>query len=276
MSVDLEARIRRANLISQDRHLERLYGDDLSHRLLRDIYSKKEGRMSEMTDRPEQVTVEDGHKGEAVGLAPKRAPSRRSPALVPAILTAVIAVCVIVALVARQPAPVVAQTPVEIAEAFMAALNEHDADALFALMTDDFVFPQGDTEAQLRGEIRMEEVQGWTYDVESCVETLGTENISRVQCRYSHTNDLARALGTGPYPGGNYNFSIEEGEITSAAQTEPDGMVFEESIGPFLNWVIENHPEAGEDIYFHYTDDVNLAVWEQYLPEWLASLEQAG
>jgi hypothetical protein len=29
-------------------------------------------------------------------------------------------------------------------------------------------------------------------------------------------------------------------------------------------------------MYWHYWDEENLAKWEQYFPEWLASLEQAG
>jgi hypothetical protein len=273
MSVELEARVRRANLVSRDRHLERLYGDDLSHRLLRDVYSKKEGCMSEMTDRPEQGTVQDVAADEKA-FRPTPTPKRRSPALVPAIITAVIAIGVIVALVARQPAPVVAETPVEIAEAFMAALNAYDEDAAMALVAEDAVL-EADTEELMRGEIRIKEVQGWTYHVEPCVETLTSESLSRVECRYSHTSDLTEALGTGPYEGNVYRFAIVDGEITQTGIDEDDTFFFPETYGPFLTWIEENHPEAG-DMYHHYLDEENLEKWEQYFPEWLASLEQTG
>jgi hypothetical protein len=273
MTVELESRVRRANLVSRDQHLERLYGDDLSHRLLRDVYSKKEGRMSEMTDRPEQVTVGEGDEGATVDLAPRRAPSRRSPALVPAVLTAVIAIGVIVALVARQPAPVVAQTPTQIAEAFMAALNEHDVDAAFALVGENAVL-DGDAEDEMRGQIRMEELQGWTYRVEPCVEAPTPSGRSQVDCSYSHTSDLTRALGTGPYDENVYQFVIVDGEIISTNNLLPPTL-FEETYVPFFQWVVENRPEAG-DMFYHYSDEENLAKWEQYFPEWLATLEEAG
>lgn len=274
MSVELETRVRRANLVSRDQHLERLYGDDLSHRLLRDVYSKKEGRMSEVTDRPEQGAVTDVPADEKAFRPTPTPPRRRSPALVPAIVSAVIAIGVIVALVARQPAPMVAETPVQIAEAFMTALNAHDADAVLALMTDDATFPE-DTEVDLRGELRMEELQGWTYDSEPCIEASSAESFTRVVCPYSITNELTRVLGTGPYEGNSYSLVIENGDITAFSQTEPDTRLFEETFVPFFDWVVENRPEA-EDMYWHYIDEENLAKWEQYFPEWLASLEEAG
>jgi hypothetical protein len=272
MSLDLEARIRRANLVSRDQHLERLYGHDLSHVLLRDMYSKKEGRMSEVTDRSEPATLEDVPADEKAFRPTPPPPSQRSPAFVPAILTAVIAIGVIVALVARQPSPEVAQTPVQIGKAFMAALNAHDADAVLALMADDAPFPEGESEAELRGELRMEELQGWSYDSVTCIDT-STESQTRVVCPYSIANELTRVLGTGPYDGNSYSFVIVDGEITSTSQTEPDYWLFEETYVPFLKWAEEN--QLG-NMYWHYWDEENLAKWEQYFPEWLASLEQAG
>jgi hypothetical protein len=107
------------------------------------------------------------------------------------------------------------------------------------------------------------------------VETLTTEHLSRVLCSYSFSNDLTRALGTGPYEGNSWNLLIEDGQITATTNDEPDQLHMQEAIGPFLNWVTENHPEAG-DMYWHYLDEDNLAKWEQYLPEFLASLEEGG
>ncbi len=103
MSVELEARVRRANLITQDRHLERLYDDDLSRRLLRDVYSMKEGRMTETTDRPEPVDCRGSPKNRQLARRPilPIQPAKADPCLAPAILTAVIAIGAIVALYAR-------------------------------------------------------------------------------------------------------------------------------------------------------------------------------
>lgn len=221
MSVELEARVRRANLITRDRHLERLYDDDLSHRLLRDIYSKKEGRMSETTDRPEPTTVEDVSPDEEA-FRPAPAPrQRRNPALVPAIVTAVIAIGVVVALVARQPA-LVADTPVEIAEQFMAALNDHDAAAVRSLLADeDGMIAEavpGVAGIEIEQQIEQEEVLGWTYQIEACVdqtpENESTQSV--VTCTYSITDDITRAIGNEPYEGSRYEFVVVDGKIVSA------------------------------------------------------------
>jgi hypothetical protein len=52
MSVDVESRVKRANLIIRDEHLEQLFGDETSNRFLLDILAKKEGRMTD--NRPDQ------------------------------------------------------------------------------------------------------------------------------------------------------------------------------------------------------------------------------
>ena len=52
MSVDIESRVKRANLITRDEQLEQLFGDETSNRLLLDILAKKEGRMTD--NRPDQ------------------------------------------------------------------------------------------------------------------------------------------------------------------------------------------------------------------------------
>ena len=276
MSVELEARVRRANLISRDRHLERLYDDDLSRRLLRDIYSKKEGRMTETTDRPEPTTVKDVPPDEEAFRPPTRR-QRRSPAFVPAILTAVIAIGIIVALVARQPAFEVADTPVGIAEQFMAALNEHDADSILALMADDGVF--GDREDNDRGEIRQEEVLGWTYHVEECVDRdpESSGGVSHVGCTFAFSNDITRATGTGPYPGNSYHLWVEDGRITVAQSSDPSTDLFEDqALVLFWEWMLENHPGEFENMFWDYTDEENLAKWEQFLPEFVAAIEETG
>ena len=52
MSVDVESRVKRANLIIRDEQLEQLFGDETSNRFLLDILAKKEGRMTD--NRPDQ------------------------------------------------------------------------------------------------------------------------------------------------------------------------------------------------------------------------------
>jgi hypothetical protein len=281
MSVEIEARVRRANLVSQDPHLDRLYGDELSHRLLRDVYSKKEGRMSEMTDRPEQGTVQDAPVDEKA-FRPTRSTKTRSPAFVPAILTAVIAVGVIVALVARQPASV-ADTPIEVAEAFMAALNEHDAAAVKALLAnEDAVTGEGvdgeEVVVTIEQQLEQEEILGWTYHVEECVESsiLAEEGRSSVACTYAFSNDITIASGIAPYGGSRYDLVIADGLIHAAVNNENDGGFHSEALTLFFDWMQQNHPGEVDDMYYEYVDEENLGKWERFVPEFVAAMEEAG
>jgi hypothetical protein len=282
MSVELEARVRRANLISRDRHLERLYDDDLSHRLLRDIYSKKEGRMSDTKDRPEPTTVEEVQPDEEAFRSAPAPRQQRSPAFVPAILTAVIAIGVIVVLVARDQTPDVAGTPVGIAEAFMAAMNEHDPVAVRSLLADDEAMVgevagvEGVTGAGIEQQLEQEEVLGWTYHVEGCLDLANPNNTaSEVRCNYAFSNHLTRAIGAGPYEGSFYELLIADGKIRFVNNEEYDDAFHEEAISAFGGWLEANHPEAN-DIYYEYFDEENLAKWEKYLPEFVAAMEETG
>jgi hypothetical protein len=284
MSVELETRVRRANLVSLDRQLERLYGNDLSHRLLRDVYSKKEGRMSEMTDRPESA-VEDVPADEKAFRPTPTPAKQRSPAFVPAILTAVIGIGVIVALAAREPTPEVAQTPVQIAEAFMTALNAHDADAVRSLLVDDDAMVTEAVEVEdvdvdpitIEQQLEQEEVLGWTYHVENCVErSVPVEGGgTSLGCAYSFSNDISVAIGTGPYGMSRYDFVIVDGKIALAENFEYDSRFHEEAISAFGDWLGANHPEVS-DIYYEYYDEANLASLKQFVPEFVAAMEDPG
>ena len=276
MSADVEIRVRQANLLPQAEHLDQLFDADLSKRLLRDIYAKKEGRMSDTKDRPDLVSVRDVAKtGPPAEQIP--GPPGRIPAWAPAILTVVIAIGVIVAVFAREPALVVADTPVGLAEQFMAALNEHDADTVAALMAEDGVF--GDKGEDLRAVIRQDEVLGWAYHVEDCVDRNPKSSMAatNVRCGFAFSNDITRATGTGPYPGNSYHFWIEDGRITRANSSAPTTDLFEDqALVVFWEWMQANHPDDFNDMYYAYTDEENLAKWEQYLPEFVASMEASG
>jgi hypothetical protein len=68
MNVEAEARVRRANPLTQSDQLEQLFGEDASPRLLRDIHHRRVGRMTESRTN-EQPT----------GLEPETEPTRRDP-----------------------------------------------------------------------------------------------------------------------------------------------------------------------------------------------------
>ena len=181
-----------------------------------------------------------------------------------AAVTIVVAAAVVIFALANRNEEVVA-TPVDIAERYMAAMNAHDAQTVMSLLADSV--PRLD---DYPSEIEQEDVFGWTYHVDACVEL---DRPSQVRCPYAFSNDITRALGTGPYTGSSFTFQIEDGEIRWVNKNE-DSSGFNEDIGVFVAWMEENHPEAEvEEMYYQYQGSVNLNRWKQFLPEFVASLE---
>jgi hypothetical protein len=274
MSVELEARVRRANLITLDRHLERLYDDDLSPRLLRDIYSMKAGRMTETTDRPESTTVEEVPRTELAGRpgTPSR-PLRRNPALAPAILTAVIAIGLIVAVYARELAPDMAHTPVEIADQFVAALSDYDVDTVMSLFADDVRFlTWPDTAENFPAYMEYKRVMGTTHEFDACFEFGGPQ----VRCPYAISDSITRAVGTEPGTFNFYAFTFEDGKITSVNNMFLDDGYNDEAMEVFDAWMIDNHPADWSVMQdAPYIEPDILALWSEHVPEFLASLEDS-
>ena len=272
MSVELEARVRRANLITRDRHLERLFDDELSRRLLRDVYSIKEGRMTEITDRPNPTTVEGVH-GTEDAFRP-RTPSRqvRYPALAPVILTAVIAIGVIVAVYARELAPDMADTPVEIADQFVAALSDYDVDTVVSLFADDVAFlTWPDTAENFPAYMEYKRVMGTTHEFDACFE-FG----SQVRCPYAISDSITRAVGTEPGTGNFYAFIIEDGKITNVNNMFLDDGYNDEAMEVLDEWMIDNHPADWSVMQdTPYIEPDTLALWSEHVPEFLASLEDS-
>ena len=184
-----------------------------------------------------------------------------------AAVTIVVASVVVIIAVANRNADV-APNPVGIAEGYMAAMNAHDSETVMSLLAEDAAFH--DSVPRLEhypSEIEQEAVLGWTYHVDACVQ----ETPSKVRCSYAFSNDITRALGTGPYSGSFYIFQIEDGEVTSVNNFEESGG-FNEDIGVFVEWMLVNHPEV-EGMYYQYQGDDNLNRWKQFLPDFIASLE---
>ena len=83
-------------------------------------------------------------------------------------------------------------------------------------------------------------------------------------------------MEAGPYRG-VFVLTVTDGEISNWDLAERDGLWREEMLPAFASWMEENHPEDDlENLHFHYVRPENLSFWEQYLPEYLASVEGSG
>ena len=178
------------------------------------------------------------------------------------------------ALANRSPAPVAG--PVGIAEAYMVAMNEHDVDTVLSLLADDAVVESDWDQTNLGdlpARIEFERILGSTYDSDTCIEV----EPGAVHCPYSGTNHLSRALGVAPSaPVNRIEFTIEDRMIEHVVIIEDEGITagVAEVIAPFENWVRENHPADyaatfGPPLWRAEP----MALWEKYVPEFVASLE---
>jgi len=110
MSVDIESRVKRANLITRDEQLEQLFGDETSNRLLLDILAKKEGRMTDT--KPDQQPTPEKVDAQLTEAQPAKRVRRFS--IVLAALIAVIAVGAVIMFTGDSESPVASNPPVEV------------------------------------------------------------------------------------------------------------------------------------------------------------------
>lgn len=280
MSIDVEARIRRANLLPRDEQLEQLYDPDLSNLLLDDTRALKEGRMTRTNDR---IDTQDGDliTEPDVEIPGPAQPKRRRESLRPAIaIGMMIAVAaVFVAIAGTRPTEVA--SPSQVAERFIEARNAYDADAVLSLLAPDSfigaeIHPFVKTTEDYPDLIAVERAEGRQMLVEECIETPNVPG--KMVCSYMVESDISRALGVGPFGGSRLNMVIEDGQIKSIynrfSYRSYNALAFE----PYLEWLEKNHP--GEiDIFFGEAGlpaSPWVDLWEQRIDEFVAHIESGG
>ena len=215
-----------------------------------------------------------GAMSEMKTFEPKREDSnqrRFAPGLALAGVVIVVAI-VALALANRNPTPVA--SPVEIATSFLDARNSHDAEAMTALLADDVVWvPGGELlmdATNIPAAVEFERITGADYEF-----TCANDGPSQVRCSYLLENHLSRALGFIPNDGAFYLFGIEDGQIVRVENVENGQFRYGDIVVAFDEWLSTNHPELPEpaDTNLALLEPERLEIWEQYVPEFVASLE---
>lgn len=267
MTTRLETLVKNANAVTDDDQLDRIFGDDVDSRLLREILAREEGRMTEIeyekTDETSAIDV-DG--------ARTPMPRRRLTAGLVSFVV-VVAVGLGVALNSMQDP---AASVVGLAEAYQLAITNYDPDAAVALMDPDAenATGYGLPVEELPGQIRWYEVTGWTETVTGC-EQLVAGPPAEVRCTYTFENDWTRALGVGPYDG-HTDFVIENGKITDVVATWSAGTTFSgDAWQPFIAWVgVAHYPDHQAITTNNFSRPVwtpeALELWDRYTNEFVA------
>ncbi len=288
MSSDVEARLRRANLLTHDVQLEQLFGEDVSSRLRGHIRALEEDRMTETTSPHGPPTTEGGadRRPDVDIPSPNGSEDRRQPTVrrvVPALGFAVLVLAVgFTALLSMTDGDVVAggdATPVEIAQAYLDARNDFDVERAKALVSDTFVTsepPDGHLGAATMDlAFAQHEAYGFHYANVDCAIDQETADDVWVDCDYLWTTAVHTA-GDFPPTTETLTFVISDGRIDRIYRGPSGGGDW---WGPWVEFLDAEHPEfAGVveramllDEEAHQQMMVQLPHYLDLYEEWAAS-----
>jgi len=174
---------------------------------------------------------------------------------------------------------------VETAVRFMQARDKWDGTAVRALVADsaqidDFAVAIPD---DYLANADFERATQWRYMQPACTVT-ATRPESTVRCTYVMKNALSAAVGSGPYTGSSFTFTIVDGQITAITDDFNSSQYAPEVLdGVFLPWLEQHHP-ADEATMFNNTDGglarsltpASIALWQQRIPEFEAFIASGG
>jgi hypothetical protein len=159
--------------------------------------------------------------------------------------------------------------------------------------------------ATFDGEVAWRDALGWTAELNGCEITLPDPTRTRVTCTVTHSTDISRALGVGPYTGeyfltikyaGGTHFNEGLGATTVVDKEQnPRSFVdygsFEaEAWDGFMAWLEANHGDELETVMWRnfqigppdswltgewrpeYSAE-SVALWGQYSQEYVAQLD---
>jgi hypothetical protein len=267
VSLEIEARARRANLLTRDDQLDQLFGEDSLDRFLLDVLAKKEGRMTEI--RPEEKLTTE--RVETQRTAPTKPPQRLRLGVALTAFVLVIAAGIGFVLVRDAN---VAASPIEIGESFLNARDTWDLEAAIALLAPEatVVGSIAPTVADYAGAFEYFRAVQQGTTVGECTQT-NVGPPAEVTCTYSHENAWTRALGSAPYKGSRMTFVIDDGLI----QEVTNGFAGFTEWDLFGLWVFNNHPSEYPMLYSEghraskpSTTPEAIVLWEQYTAEFVA------
>jgi hypothetical protein len=201
----------------------------------------------------------------------KTEPGRR-PRLALALAVGLIGLIALGILVTRD-SPVA--SPASVANAYMEALANLDAEAALALFAPDgtAAYPGGNDLSQTSALFDWYRATGWETTPGECTEISTGEGGTLVECPNEFEDAWGRALSHAPI-GGEVQVLVSDSEIATLV------LVLDEEYGgiweTFRIWIDENHPDDFDLMYAPngpLLDDESIALWEQYTAEFVASLQ---
>ena len=175
--------------------------------------------------------------------APTGVRGRWLPALA---VAAVVALAAVGILTSQSDEAPLAQGPLGVAEAFVAAMADGDFAAIDELLASDatVLYPPATSAADWDAHMRWSEAAGFVHRPETCEQPIAADE-SVVECSVAIESLWADALGAEIGQTDAYRLRVVDGAIQSVvvrAENSPAPM--KEVWNTFHEWVAENHPDA--------------------------------
>ena len=194
----------------------------------------------------------------------------RSPRLVPVLTMVAIAIVVALGVLFTRDDGVA--SPETLANAYMEARQNLDAEAAQALFaTDATLSDEGFDLSEMPALFDWYRALNWNWTRGECAEPSSGEGGTLVQCSTEIENDWTRTLGHAPITA-DVRILTSDGAITNLISTLDDE--FSGVWGAFFTWIEENHPDDIDQMYDSVgplLDADSIALWEQHTREFVAS-----
>jgi hypothetical protein len=223
-------------------------------------------RSSEMTE----LKIDKG-KEEVAG---------RRPRLVPVLALAAIAVVALAILLTRDSG---VASPVDVANRYMEARENLDAEAAHELFAPDGAMnEQGWKLNEMPALFAWYRASNWTWTPGECSEVTTSGLGTMVNCTYESETDWTRAFDDAPITG-DIAVLVSEGEIADLV-AYIDTSQFNDAWQRLAAWVERNHPDdyrrmyTSNEVFWHPSpspliDRESIALWEEYIPGFVAEIE---
>jgi hypothetical protein len=178
----------------------------------------------------------------------------------------------------------------QVANGFMAAINEHDGTAIrgmYALEDQELMWNPDLWPAVTE----LNQALGFEYTDVHCVErppiSYAGREATPVECSWTLQQDLTKALGLAATEG-TYTVYVDGGEIVRTVETWPESNPMDQSFAEFRSWVQANHPDDESVMYSSppdtrqtpYANDYaavesdSVALWAQYVDDFVAEVTE--
>jgi hypothetical protein len=145
----------------------------------------------------------------------------------------------------------------EVATRFLEAFAAFDVDQANAYLADDATIASLSGNDDLRLLMSYLEATGYEQILDPCEEVGDSVSGTNVRCPFAFNGLRSGELGLGPYPGGEFDLVVRDGEIVRVSQDWETEEFSPQTWEPFADWVSTTH---SEDALVMYTDGSHSGV----------------